>query len=118
LKALFPGLVSSSPKSCGASPGFYPCPWIMHHAARTVRRDMSGPYCKLCCPRVRREHEKGPCDTPFLDAWPHIDELERGRELLSQTTDVKMVVFRYPRAAWQFQTSIRFPGMKQGLILV
>jgi hypothetical protein len=30
---------------------------------------------------------------------------------------VKMVVFRCPQVAWQFQTPICFPAVKQGLIL-
>jgi hypothetical protein len=33
------------------------------------------------------------------------------------TIDVKMVVFRFAQVAWRFQTTIRFPAVKQGLIL-
>ncbi len=34
-----------------------------------------------------------------------------------ETINVYMVVFRCPRDAWQFQTPICFPAVKQGLIL-
>ncbi len=37
--------------------------------------------------------------------------------LQQQTKNVKMVVFRCPRVAWQFQSPICFPAVKRGLIL-
>jgi hypothetical protein len=35
----------------------------------------------------------------------------------AQTIDVKIVVFRCPQVAWQYQTSNCFPAVNQGLML-
>jgi hypothetical protein len=48
--------------------------------------------------------------------WLHEAENKHCHSV-AQTKDVKMVVFRCPRIAWQLQTPNRFPSVKQGLIL-
>ncbi len=49
--------------------------------------------------------------------WVRQQRASRKKKHADPASYVNMIVFRCPRVAWQFQTPICFPAMKQGLIL-